>query len=252
VREADETFINGVKVGQSGELPPRDHGAPDLYRRYPVATELLNWGGENVLAVRVYDGGGGGAGGLTSLRRDRPAEIWIAEGAPRWWTVVLANWDDQRKEQSVSLATLGVTGARFNAYDVWRDTPLDDLTDTLTATLDPHSALTVAIRPAIARPQVVGTSRHVVQGAVDVADETWDATTRTLRGRATNLDRRAYALTIAVPKGLRSTTCKADRACVVKRLASGHVVLEWPGGTGEDIGWEVKFALVAAGKRSGG
>jgi hypothetical protein len=38
----------------------------------------------------------------------------------------------------------------------------------------------------------------------------------------------------------------------VKRLASGHVVLEWPGGTGEDIGWEVKFALVAAGKRSGG
>src|SRR2546422_7088554 len=50
------------------------------------------------------------------------------------------------------------------------------------STLFPYTTLfrsrTVAIRPAVARPQVIGTTRHVVQGAVDVADETWDPTTR--------------------------------------------------------------------------
>jgi hypothetical protein len=180
---------------------------------------------------------------------DRPASIWIAEGAPRWWTVVLANWEDEAMPQSVSLAALGLAGARFNAYDVWRAAPLPDLTRALTAQLDPHSCITVGIRPAAARPQIIGTTRHVVQGAVDVVDETWDAVTRTLRARATNLDRRAYGVTIAVPKGMRPGTWKADVPCSVRRLESGHAVLEWAagaGGNGSDVGWEIRFRRVGA------
>jgi hypothetical protein len=68
-------------------------------------------------------------------------------------------------QQSVPIARLGLTGARFSAYDVWRARPLPDLKDTLTAKLDPHSCITVAIRPAAARPQIIGTTRHVVRGA---------------------------------------------------------------------------------------
>ena len=180
---------------------------------------------------------------------DRPASIWIAEGAPRWWTVVLANWGDEPKQQSVPLAALGLAGARFSAYDVWRATPLPDLRNALTATLDPHSCITVGIRPAAARPQVVGTTRHVVQGAVDIADETWTAATRMLRARATNVDRRAYGVTIAVPKGLRLGTCKADVPCSVRLLESGHAVLEWAAGaspSGTDVSWEIGFRRAAA------
>ena len=183
---------------------------------------------------------------------DQRASTWIAEGAPHWWTVVLTNWSDEPARQSVPLAALGLTGARFTAYDVWRAAPLPDLTDALTAQLDPHSCLTVAIRPAAATPQVIGTTRHIVQGAVDVADEMWNAATRTLRGRATNLDRRPYALTITLPKGMRPTTCKADIPCSVRTLESGHAVLEWAAGTsgdGSDINWEIKFRRPgAAGK----
>jgi hypothetical protein len=249
VADADETYVNGSKVGQTGEWQPPGRGAPESYRRYAVPADLLNWGGDNVLAVRVFAGAGGG--GLVSLRRDRPAGIWVAEGAPRWWTVVVVNWEDAPTRQAIPLTTLGIGGSRFNAYDVWHGTPLDDLTDTLTTTLDPHSAAAIAIRPVQDRPQVVGTTRHVIQGAVDVADETWDQATRTLRGHAGNLDRRAYAVTIAVPKGLRSTTCKADRPCVVKRAAATHVVLEWPAAGGEDLSWAVSFASAGAAKRGG-
>ncbi len=240
IDDADETFVNGGKVGQTGAFPPsfRDEGR--AYRRYPVPPELLNWGGENVLAVRVYNGSG--PGGLWSLRRDRPPRAWVVQGAPRWWTVALVNWEDDPQAVALPLATLGITGARFDAYDVWRNAPLPDPKDTLAATLAPHSALVAAIRPAAARPQVIGTTRHVVQGAVDLVDETWDAATRTLRARSANLDGRAYAVTIAVPQGMRAGACRADVPCTVKRLESGHAVLAWAaGGDGRDIKWELSF-----------
>src|SRR5258705_6866835 len=168
IAEADETFVNGAKVGQTGELSQGGRGEAQAYRRYRVPPETLNWGGENVLAVRVL-----GSGGIWSVRRNRPPRAWVAEGAPRWWTVAVVNWEDEPLDVSLPLAALGVTGARFDAYDVWRDAPVTDLKDSLTLTLEPRSARTIALRPAVARPQVVGTTRHVVQGAVDITDETW-------------------------------------------------------------------------------
>jgi len=234
IADADQTFLNGVKVGATD--------GRDAYRRYRVPPDLPNWGGENVLSVRVS--GSSGSGGIWSVRRDRPPHVWVAQGAPRWWTVVLVNWEDDARRISLPLATLGITGARFDAYDVWRDAPLPppDPKDTLAATLEPRSALVVALRAAAARPQVIGTTRHVVQGAVDIVDETWDAATRTLRAKAVNLDGRAYAVTVAVPKGMRPGACKADVPCTVKRLAGGHAVLAWAsGGDGRDIKWELSF-----------
>ena len=175
-----------------------------------------------------------------------PPSVWVAEGAPGWWTVALVNWEDAARQVAVPLAQLGMTGRRLAAYDVWQGVPLPDVSGTLDATLEPHSTLTVALRPALARPQVIGTTRHVVQGAVDLAAETWDATARALRGRSTGLQGRAYAITIAVPRSLRPTACRADVPCTMDRLETGHVVIAWPdGGDGRDISWEVRFRTVS-------
>ena len=236
IDDADETYVNGAKVGQTGDFPPHHRGEREAFRRYTISGDTLNWGGENVLAVRVY-----GSGGLWSARRDRPANAWLAEGAPAWWTVVLANWEDEPAQVAASLATLGISGKRFAAYDVWRDAPLADLTDAVSAKLDPHGSITIAIRTAAPWPQVIGTTRHIVQGAVDIAGETWDAATRTLHARSTNLDSRPYAVTIAVPKGMRPAGCKADAPCKVTRLESGHAVVSWAGADGADIAWELTF-----------
>jgi hypothetical protein len=234
IEEADETFLNGVRLGATD--------GRDAYRRYPVPPDLPNWGGENVLAVRVSGSGDSGGGGIWSVRRDRPPTTWVAEGAPRWWTIVLVNWEDEPQELWLPLAALGLGGTRCNAYDVWRDAPLADSPGSAVITLEPRSARVVALRQASARPQVIGTTRHVVQGAVDLVDETWDAATRTLRARSVNLDKRAYAVTIAVPKRMKPGACKADVPCTVKRLESGHAVLEWTaGGDGRDIAWELRF-----------
>ena len=200
--------------------------------------------------MRAYDGGG--PGGLWSVRRERPPATWIVEGAPRWWTAVLVNWDDTARDITMPLAALGISGNRFAAYDVWRDAPLPDLTTALTTRLEARSALTVAIRPALARPQVIGSTRHVVQGAVDIAEESWDAASRTLRASSVRRDSRGYAVTIAVPKAMRPGACNADLPCTVTQTPSGHVVLNWEPGDGRDIRWELKFRPATTARRSNG
>ena len=239
IDDSDQTLINGVRVGETrGSL---------TYRRYPVPASALNWGGENVLAIRISDSGG--PGGLWSVRRDRPAATWVVEGAPRWWTVVLVNWEEEPRSVTQALAALGIpiggaAAARFAAYDVWAERPLADVLQTLKATIAPHTTLTVALRPAGSHPQVIGTTRHIIQGAIDIAEERWDATTRTLAAKSVQLDGRAYAVTVAVPRGMRPGICKSDVPCTMRRLQSGHAVIEWPPGTAQDISWSLTFRNV--------
>jgi hypothetical protein len=235
VDDDDETFINGTKVGGTSGWRS--------YRRYAVPADALNWGGDNVLAVHVIDTGG--PGGLWSFRRDRPASTWIAEGAPRWWTLALVNWDDEPRTVAQSLTALGIGGTRFAAYDVWAEQPMTDVQQTLGATIAPHSTLVVAVRPVATRPQIIGSTRHVVQGAIDIREERWDTATRTLHAKSVNLDGRPYAVTIAIPRAMRVRVCTSDVACAVKRLASGHGVVEWPAGTTADLEWSVTFGSSA-------
>ena len=120
-----------------------------------------------------------------------------------------------------------------------------DVQQTLAATIQPHSTLVVALRPSAARPQIIGSTRHIVQGTIDITDERWDAATRTLGAQSANLDGRPYAVTIAVPRGLRARTCKSAVACTVRRLKSGHAVIEWPAGTTANVDWSVTFGSAA-------
>lgn len=57
VERADETYLNGVRIGGEGQVGPRGSDwhiyPPILPRLYPFHTNLLVKGGENVLAVRV-------------------------------------------------------------------------------------------------------------------------------------------------------------------------------------------------------
>jgi hypothetical protein len=122
---------------------------------------------------------------------------------------------------------------------------MTDVQETLGATIAPHTTLVVALRPSVARPQIIGSSRHVVQGAIDIREERWDPTTRTLRAKSVNLDGRPYTVTIVIPRGIRVRACQSDVPCTVKRIDSGHGVLEWPAGTTADLDWSVTFGSSA-------
>jgi beta-galactosidase len=61
IDDVDETYFNGVKVGGLGSFPPNYVTAWDIIRHYKVPREIIHYGGNNSIAVRVFDGimGGG-------------------------------------------------------------------------------------------------------------------------------------------------------------------------------------------------
>ncbi|HZD42899.1 MAG TPA: beta galactosidase jelly roll domain-containing protein, partial [Methanomicrobiales archaeon] len=61
IDDVDETFLNGTKIGQTGTFPKNGYEtAWSQERIYTAPANVVNFGGENTVAVRVYDGGGGG------------------------------------------------------------------------------------------------------------------------------------------------------------------------------------------------
>jgi hypothetical protein len=61
IDDLDETFFNGFKIGNTGILFDDNYHAPLegewlVLRAYQIDNEYINFGGENVIAVRVFDG----------------------------------------------------------------------------------------------------------------------------------------------------------------------------------------------------
>ncbi len=65
IDDVDETWFNGVEIGKTGHFPSDSGGYDTRWttpRSYHVdlATGLIRWDRDNVIAIRVYDGDGGG------------------------------------------------------------------------------------------------------------------------------------------------------------------------------------------------
>jgi hypothetical protein len=255
IDDADQTFLNGRPVGATGAFPPGYVSAWQAYRRYPVSKDSILWGRENVVAIRAYDGGG--PGGLYSVRRDRPPSWVLATVLDDWWMLAALNWDEEPQRMAMALAPLGLAGP-LAVYDVWRDARAPDVDGRWTGLVAPHSATVLSLRRRARRPMVIGSTRHVVQGAVDLVDEEWDTGERVLRARAVGLDARPYAVTLALPAGFEAAECRGDVECRLEEgdgtgggadtRTSGHayagaprsVRLVFPAPKRE-VSWEVAF-----------
>ena len=71
IDDVDEVYFNGKLIGSTGTFPPDYKGAWEVQRRYFIPHNLINYSGENVIAVRVYDGheSGGIRGGKFGIYR---------------------------------------------------------------------------------------------------------------------------------------------------------------------------------------
>jgi beta-galactosidase len=63
IHDADETYLNGARIGGLGSFPPGFQTASDQERRYRVPARMVHGDGTDVLAVRVFHGTG--PGGMT-------------------------------------------------------------------------------------------------------------------------------------------------------------------------------------------
>ncbi len=94
IDDADETYLNGVKIGSSGKLPPEPLTAWNDQRAYKIPNELLQK--ENTIAIRVYDifSPGGIHSGLIGILNQQEYEYEMnpPEGAKKsYYQITTAN-----------------------------------------------------------------------------------------------------------------------------------------------------------------
>jgi hypothetical protein len=61
IDDCDEVYLNGKLIGASGSMPPKFKTAYQSERKYTIDNEVLNFNGDNLIAIRVFDvtqGGG--------------------------------------------------------------------------------------------------------------------------------------------------------------------------------------------------
>jgi len=150
---------------------------------------------------------------LDILKRTMPSHHAVArpvdlfdEDLPRIWTVSapgrdvvgLFNWESAEQRFDVPLERLGLNQtAEYLAFDYWGAKLLQSVKGRLQLTVPAESCIVLAVRPRANHPQLISTSRHVTQGIMDVTEEKWDATKRTLSGRSKLVGGDWYELRIA-------------------------------------------------------
>jgi len=80
IDDVDEVYFNGKLIGSSGSFPPKFKTSWKAYRTYLIPESLINKGGENVIAVKVfdmYDAGGIIKGNLGIFSREHPIKPTI-------------------------------------------------------------------------------------------------------------------------------------------------------------------------------
>jgi hypothetical protein len=87
----------------------------------------------------------------------------------QWWVVGVINWDDSTTETTVRLGDLGLSAGRYHVYHYWRRRYLGVSEDSLTIERhQPHETAVLLFKPASAKPDLLTTTFHVCQGAVEI------------------------------------------------------------------------------------
>ncbi|AIE85017.1 hypothetical protein [Fimbriimonas ginsengisoli] len=159
-----------------------------------------------------------------------------AKGDERWLVAARFGWGDQPARR-VDLATLGLDPSRrYLAFDFWKERFLGIVSGE--AAYDPlenGGCQVISFRPLADHPQVLGTNRHIGQGAYELDRVHWDG--QALSGRMRRGLGRVWSLYLYVPAGWR--TALVDGAAA-SNPSPQVLKLTFPSGA-STADWKVTF-----------
>jgi alpha-galactosidase len=106
------------------------------------------------------------------------------------------DWADEASDVNIDLPD-----GKWHAFDLWTEEWLGLGEGTLPLSLSPHGCAFLRLTPDAGRPQVVGSTFHAMQGALEIASEEWDGSK--LRVRLRPVAKRDGAIFIADASGVR-------------------------------------------------
>ncbi len=144
--------LTGGMVLDSDKLPPLP---PE---RRDIISLLLPVYGRSATPLDLFET----PGVPESLQLELPTHTLLA----------VFNWDDASGSREVALPD-----GSWHVFELWEEEYLGVKSGSLTLPVPPHGCRLLRLTPDAGRPQVVGSTLHVLQGALEIADENWDGET---------------------------------------------------------------------------
>jgi hypothetical protein len=143
----------------------------------------------------------------------------------------------------IPLSELGLaTGTDYLAFEFWTRRALGVVRDTLRpGPIDPRFGVqVVCLRPRVAHPQLLATSRHVTCGGPDLSDVSWQD--NALSGLSDLVAGDPYVLYLNEPAGSRFDGVEAPGARVVSQVVSGRLrIIRLESAQGGVVKWTVRY-----------
>ncbi len=92
-------------------------------------------------------------------------------------------------------------GKTYLTFDFWNQRFAGEVTGTMQVPVNPASVALFSLRPKTGVPQIIGTSRHIKMGAVELAAENYDAATQTLTATSLGSEGSAHSVFVYLPDG---------------------------------------------------
>jgi hypothetical protein len=173
--------------------------------------------------------------------------------SPAWHQVVLYNNDEKSKDIEIPLSgdlvegALGLSSAKqYYLYDFWNDrlAGLYDGSARVSQILEGGEARVISIHEKVNHPQFISTSRHMMQGYMDLVEKpVWNEKNTELSGTSAVIAGEPYSIIIAL-NGYTTTVATAEYAeCNVEPLEYDDPLARLTIRSGQtgNISWRVKF-----------
>jgi hypothetical protein len=120
-----------------------------------------------------------------------------------WQVVAFFNPDKEKpRQKTVPVEQLQPEPAiSYLAFDFWNQRFAGEITDAFKIAVNPASVALYSLRAKTGVPQIIGTSRHIKMGAVELADERFDTGTKTLSATSVAPEGSAHSVFVYLPEG---------------------------------------------------
>jgi len=192
----DETRSLATAIALSGGMVILSDAMPKLPpERQQIASLLLPPYGQSAVPLDLFE-------------RSLPRFLRLAIERPfqRWWLLGVFQWEDEPSGMTVPLPAEAV-----HVFDLWEGRYFGVHQHEIRfSVMPPHSAKLLSLRPVTNDPQIVSTTFHFSQGAVEIEDARFDAARRALTVRLTPPARRQGEVIIHVPPPYQAQGLESD------------------------------------------
>jgi hypothetical protein len=176
---------------------------------------------------------------ILDLKVNAPSGVYDVAGLTNW-----RSWTTTRPLEFAGKLGLSPQ-ASYVVFDFWQQRLLGVFKGRMQVTIEPHDTRVLLIHPALPRPQLVGTSRHI-SGAFSIKDLSWDDSKNRLRGASDTVPGDDYTLWFYVPQGITvaqvHVASGANREIPARHELTGSSLRVSFPGQQDAVEWEIVFA----------